>query len=171
MPTIGVSVAVPEPWGSEIQRARTSFGDDAGHGIPTHVTLLPPTPLTGAILDEVHAHLDEAAAAVAPFTLTLHGTGTFYPVTPVVFLEITQGVESLELLESTIRDGVLQRELTYPFHPHVTVAHHLDEDGLARAHRELDDYHVSFEVVEFWLYVQDAADASWTPVRRYSLRG
>ncbi|MGC5413367.1 2'-5' RNA ligase family protein, partial [Streptomyces sp. DT225] len=41
--TLGVSIAVPEPYGSLLQERRASFGDPAAHGIPTHVTLLPPT--------------------------------------------------------------------------------------------------------------------------------
>lgn len=40
--TIGVSIAVPEPHGSKLQQLRAGFGDAAAHGIPTHVTLLPP---------------------------------------------------------------------------------------------------------------------------------
>lgn len=41
--TIGVSIAVPEPHGSLLQERRAGFGDPAACGIPTHVTLLPPT--------------------------------------------------------------------------------------------------------------------------------
>jgi hypothetical protein len=41
--TLGVSIAVPEPYGSLLQERRAGFGDPAAHGIPTHVTLLPPT--------------------------------------------------------------------------------------------------------------------------------
>ncbi len=41
--TLGVSLVVPEPYGSLLQRRRAGFGDPAAHGIPTHVTLLPPT--------------------------------------------------------------------------------------------------------------------------------
>ena len=50
--TIGVSIAVPEPHGSLLQQLRTGFGDAAAHGIPTHVTLLPPTEVDGASLPE-----------------------------------------------------------------------------------------------------------------------
>ncbi len=40
---IGVSIPVPEPYGSLLQRRRAGFGDPAAHAIPSHVTLLPPT--------------------------------------------------------------------------------------------------------------------------------
>ena len=42
MPTIGVSVAVPDPWGTELQQYRIGMGDASALHIPTHITLLPP---------------------------------------------------------------------------------------------------------------------------------
>ena len=48
--TIGVSIAVPEPHGSLLQERRAGFGDAAAHGIPTHVTLLPPTEVADTAL-------------------------------------------------------------------------------------------------------------------------
>ena len=48
MPTIGVSLAVPEPWGQELQDYRVSLGDQAAVHIPTHITLLPPTDVAEA---------------------------------------------------------------------------------------------------------------------------
>ena len=46
MPTIGVAVAIPEPWASELQDYRTSVGDATAAMIPTHITLIPPTEVT-----------------------------------------------------------------------------------------------------------------------------
>ncbi len=46
--TLGVSIAVPEPYGSLLQERRAGFGDQAAHGIPTHVTLVPPTEVPGS---------------------------------------------------------------------------------------------------------------------------
>jgi hypothetical protein len=51
--TLGVSRAVPEPYGSLLQRRRAGFGDPAAHGIPTHVTLLPPRETDVAALPAV----------------------------------------------------------------------------------------------------------------------
>ena len=57
MPVIGVSIAIPEPWGCELQRARLSYGDEQARGIPTHVTVLPPTEVDDAAMDGIHEHL------------------------------------------------------------------------------------------------------------------
>ena len=46
VPTIGVSLAVPEPWGSELQQYRIGMGTRRPRHIPTHITLLPPYEVT-----------------------------------------------------------------------------------------------------------------------------
>lgn len=77
--TLGVSIAVPEPYGSLLQERRASFGDPAAYGIPTHVTLLPPTEAEAADLPAVERHLARIATGGRPFPMRLSGTGTFRP--------------------------------------------------------------------------------------------
>lgn len=89
--TLGVSIAVPEPYGRFLQRKRAGFGDAAAHGIPTHITLLPPTEVHTDALPAVERHLAEVAAGCRPFPLRLEGTGTFRPLSPVVFVKVTEG--------------------------------------------------------------------------------
>ena len=99
MVTIGVAVAIPEPWASELQDYRTSVGDATATMIPTHITLVPPTDLDDGTLAEVEKHLAVAAEQVPSFTVHLRGTGTFRPVSPVVFVTLVQGISQCELLE------------------------------------------------------------------------
>ena len=63
MPTIGVALAIPEPWASELQDYRTSIGDTTATTIPTHITLVPPTEVGEDDLVDVEKHLAEVAAA------------------------------------------------------------------------------------------------------------
>jgi 2'-5' RNA ligase len=163
---IGVSLAVPEPYGSAIQDARTGYGDTQAHGIPTHVTLLPPTEVPLAVMDEVDAHLTGAAARHRPFTLTLRGTGTFRPVSQVVFVQLEQGVRECRALEASVRSGVLARELAFPYHPHVTVAQNVAPEALDRAYTELRGFEARFTARGFSLY-RFGADEVWRPVRTY----
>lgn len=78
--TLGVSIAVPEPYGSLLQERRAGFGDPAAHGIPTHITLVPPTEVAEERLPEIEAHLAGVAACYQPFPVRLKGTGTFRPL-------------------------------------------------------------------------------------------
>ncbi|MDX6325422.1 MAG: hypothetical protein QOK15_1776 [Nocardioidaceae bacterium] len=168
MTTIGVSLAVPEPWGSELQCYRVRLGDAAAAGIPAHITLLPPVDVDDEELAEVHQHLGDVASAVQPYVARLRGTGTFRPVSPVVFVNVVEGIAGCEQLAAGVRRGPLTVQHQFPYHPHVTVAHHLDEDLLDQAFEELAPFDCRFTVDKFSLYEHRRGDG-WTPVRDFPL--
>lgn len=168
MPTIGVAVAIPEPWATQLQDYRTSVGDTTAAMIPTHITLVPPTEVEDVHLTEVEKHLEEAAGEHAEFCVHLRGTGTFRPVSPVVFVTLIEGISQCEQLAKSLRTGPLEVELAYPYHPHVTVAHHLADEQLDRAFTDLADFDCVFDVERFHLYVHDAA-TGWRPTRDFPL--
>lgn len=168
MPTIGVSIAVPDPEGTALQDFRVALGDETARHIPTHITLVPPTEIDQDELAPVVAHLSAIAARHQPFTVRLHGTGTFRPTSPVVFVGVIAGIEGCRGLATSARTGPLGVDVEFPYHPHVTVAHHLDEDLLDRAFTELAGYEASFEVTRFWLYVHDER-RGWRPDRAFVL--
>lgn len=169
MTTIGVVIAIPEPYGSELQQARARFGDPLAAAIPTHVTLLPPTQVDPSDLPKVAHHLEEITVRVAPFPMRLRGTGTFRPVSPVVFVQVALGVSGCEHIEAAVRSGPLARELDFPYHPHVTIAHDLAGERLDEAFEELARYDAEFDVTSCSLYRHDA-DGVWRPVSAYPLQ-
>lgn len=168
MPTIGVAIAIPEPWATELQDYRTSIGDATATHIPTHITLIPPTEVADSDLGAVTGHLAEASAGVDPFDIHLRGTGTFRPVSPVVFVMLAEGISACELLADAVRRGPLAMDLHFPYHPHVTIAHHLDDATLDRAFDELATFECRFPVGAFSLYVHDE-HAGWQPTHHYEL--
>ena len=168
MPTIGVALAIPEPWASQLQDYRTAIGDTTATMIPTHITLVPPTEVGDEDLVEIEKHLAEVAADSGRFGVHLRGTGTFRPVSPVVFVTVAEGISSCEQLANAVRRGPLAVEIAFPYHPHVTVAHHLADDLLDRAFEELADFECHFEVDHFHLYVHDE-QAGWQPTRDFRL--
>ncbi|MEZ0092178.1 2'-5' RNA ligase family protein [Streptacidiphilus sp. EB129] len=163
---IGVSIAVPEPYASEIQDARAGYGDPLARAIPTHVTLLPPTEVAPEDLGRIEKHLALAAARHRPFRVLLHGSGSFRPVSPVVYLRLEAGARECREVEASVRSGVLARELSFPYHPHVTVAHAVPEPALDRAYTELRGYRADFTVPGFSLY-RFGADGVWRPLRGF----
>ena len=169
MPTIGVAVAIPEPWATELQDYRTAVGDTTATMIPTHITLVPPTEIDDVHLVEVEKHLEEVAAEVGAYCVHLRGTGTFRPVSPVVFVTLVEGISQCEQLAGVVRRGPLDVDLQYPFHPHVTIAHHLDDELLDRAFEELASFECEFNVTGFHLYVHDD-DTGWQPTRQFALQ-
>lgn len=169
MRTIGVAIPIPDPWSSQLQRFRESIGDPMASHIPPHITLVPPVDLAPSVALDVHQHLADAAGSVAPFEVHLRGTGTFRPVSPVVFVSLAEGISGCERLEREVRSGPLGVDLSYPYHPHVTVAHDVEDDILERAFDELAAFEARFAVDSFTLYVHDDA-TGWTPHERFSLR-
>jgi 2'-5' RNA ligase len=168
--TIGVAIAVPEPWGTMLQDYRVSLGDKTALGIPTHITLAPPYDVDDDDLPEIEEHLGGAASATPPFRVHLRGTGTFRPVSPVVFVTVVRGISSCEQLAMAVRRGPLAAELAFPYHPHVTVAHDLDDAVLDRAFDELTGFEAEFEVDRFLLYGHDTENG-WQPTRQFPLIG
>lgn len=169
VPTIGVAVAIPEPWATELQDYRTSVGDLTATQIPTHITLIPPTEVSFDDLPFVERHLSAVSDTIDAFRIHLRGTGTFRPVSPVVFVSVVEGISECELLAQAVRSGPLAVELGFPYHPHVTIAHHLDDGALDRAFRELADFECEFATDHFALYVHDDG-AGWQPTREFALR-
>lgn len=167
MPVIGVAIAIPEPWATELYDYRLQIGDPTAAGVPSHITLIPPTEVEGD-LSAIEEHLAAAGAVVDSFDVHLRGTATFRPVSPVVFIGLVEGISQCEQLAAAVRRGPLAVELEYPYHPHVTVAHHLDDPSLDRAFEELAGFECRFRVSEFHLYVHHEEEG-WRATRTFAL--
>ena len=164
---IGVAIGIPEPYKTQLQEARERYGDPNAADVPPHVTLLPPTTVDGLQLPLVEQHLRRVAAKQPSFSLHLRGTGTFRPVSPVVFVMVADGGSSCEQLEKSVRGGPLRRELKFPYHPHVTIAHDVRNALLERAFVEMATFEATFPVEGFQLFEQ--TNGVWRPLEDYPL--
>lgn len=155
MTTIGVAIAVPDPWGEELRDYRCALGDTAAEKIPTHITLLPPFEVELAGMAEVERHLGDVASRNQVFPVHLRGTGTFRPTSPVVFVSVVRGISACEILAFAVRCGPLAVTPRFPYHPHVTVAQGLSEEQLDRAFGDLKSFECEFDATAFSLFVHD----------------
>ena len=162
--TIGVSIAVPEPYGRLLQDLRAGFGDPAACAIPTHITLLPPTEVGRDELPGFGRHLAEVAGRGRPFVMRLEGTDSFRPLSPVVYVRVAEGGAACAQLQEAVRSGPVARELQFPYHPHVTVAHGISEAAMDRAQAELCGFGALWTAAGFALYEQ-GADEVWRQLR------
>lgn len=167
MNILGVALEVPEPHAEDLRRARESFGDPEARMVPPHVTIVAPVSIDPGQWDEVERHLEVCARSSAPFRMHLRGTGTFRPVTPVVFVAVAEGISSCEEIEKRVRRGPLAIERTFPFHPHVTVALGLDDAALDLAYDSLGGYEAMFEMDRIRLY--ELEDHHWQVRREFPL--
>ncbi|NJC69436.1 2'-5' RNA ligase family protein [Planosporangium thailandense] len=169
--TIGIAVDIPEPWGPQLTQRRAEAGDPQAAYVPAHVTLLGPTEIDADDLGVVERRLAEIAAAHPPFMLYLRGTGTFRPVTEVVFVAVAAGISECEQLNAAIQDiGVIERASRFPYHPHVTVAQDVPSDQLDAAFRDLAGFEAQFQVKGFTLF-EHGSGGRWRPHRDYVLGG
>ena len=167
---IGVAFGLPEPYNRELQGWRDRLGDPNAHRIVPHITLLPPTEVHSQRLPDIEEHLRKVAADEEPFEIQLRGSATFLPVSPVVFVPMVLGIAACERIEAKVRSGPLQRDLRFPYHPHVTVAHDLPAEALDRAFAALSGYEAAFGVRGFTLFEQ-GPDATWRPQRDFVFGG
>lgn len=165
----GVAIGIPDPYGAALLGWRRRLGDPMAHAIPPHVTLLPPTALPRDQLPVVERHLGAIAEREPAFDIHLRGSGTFRPVSPVVFVTLVEGISACEHIEKLVRSGPLERELRFNYHPHVTVGHDLPDPVLDRAFDELASFEARFRVDAFTLFEQ-GDDEVWRPLRDFPLR-
>ncbi|MBK5217962.1 MAG: 2'-5' RNA ligase family protein [Propionibacteriales bacterium] len=168
MTTMGVSIAVPEPFGGELRDKRAAFGDPAAATVPSHVTLLPPFEVADDEVEALAESLTVVASAHEPFVMSLRSTGTFRPDSPVVFIPVSEGISNIEMLAAAVRQKIGDEAAQFPFHPHVTVAHHLDDASLDHAFADLAHYEATFSVHAFVLYKHEDS-TGWVPSMEFSL--
>ncbi|MCZ3390118.1 MAG: 2'-5' RNA ligase family protein [Actinomycetia bacterium] len=166
--TVGVAVTVPDPWGEQLQEQRAGFGDSLAWTVPTHITLLPPTQVPARRLAQVDEHLGSVASGVAAFDVVLSGSATFRPVSLTSFVVVDQGARECERLADLVRTGPLSRSLTFPYHPHVTIAVDLSEDAHDRAEAQLADFGLEFSVARIERY-ELAEHGVWESVAEFPL--
>ena len=164
---IGVAIGIPEPFRTELQTWRERFGDPNAGFIVPHVTLLAPTAVPDLRLGDIERHLAEVAVGTTRFRIRLRGSGTFRPLSPVVYVTLAMGITCCEMLQEAVRSGPLARPMRFAYHPHVTVAHDIDEEGLDRAWEALADYEAEFDVDGFGLY-ERGEDHVWRELRHFS---
>ena len=169
MTQIGIAVDIPEPWGSYLTRRRAEAGDPRAVDVPAHLTLLGPTEIPLASLPAAEQRLAEVAAGHPPYTLHLRGTGTFRPVTEVVFVAVAAGISECEQLAAAIGAvPELQREHRFPYHPHVTVAQDVASEALDQVYEDLAGFSARFEVTAFTLF-SHSGETRWQPRRDFRL--
>ncbi|HET6240854.1 MAG TPA: 2'-5' RNA ligase family protein [Arthrobacter sp.] len=151
--SIGVILGFPPDIATELQRWRASFGDPMAGVIPAHITLVTTTMTKD--WDATRDHVCEVARKQDPFSVTIAGTGSFRPVSPVVFLNVEDGFERCVNLHRQLQTGPLERELPFAYHPHVTIAHDVAPESLDEAETVLKDYRATFPVASMGLYEHD----------------
>ena len=162
--TLGVAIEIPAPFGPELDAIRLRYSPGT-LDMNAHVTVIAPIDVDADVMDAVIRHLAQVAAQTEPFRLVLQGSGTFRPVSPVVFVNVADGIAACEVLERRVRSGDMAVESRFPYHPHVTIAHDLEPGVLDAAFEELSGYRASMQITSMSLH--EHCGDEWRLVREF----
>jgi len=150
---------------AEVDGLRRACGDGSLGRVPSHVTLVPPVNVREDDLPAALTRLRAAAAAVrGPIEITIGPPATFLPVNPVLYLQVGgTDLPALHRLRETVFAYPLERSLTWPFVPHVTLADNAEPERIAGALVALAGYSaaVSFDHVHL---LEEGEGRAWRPI-------
>jgi 2'-5' RNA ligase len=164
---LGVALLLAEPLATQVDGLRRALGDPALGRVPAHLTLVPPVNVADRDLGRALSLLRDAASATEPFTVELGPVTTFHPVTPVCYLAVGGDLDAVHALRDQVFRSPLERDLTHPFQPHVTVADSLAPERIAAAVTALADLRVevTFERVHLLAERRDGEHGRrWDPI-------
>jgi 2'-5' RNA ligase len=163
---LGVALLIPPPLDAEVDGLRRAVGDPALGRIPAHLTLVPPVNVRE--VKEAVAVLRRAAAPSRPLRLELGPPATFLPVNPVLYLSVHGELDDLHALRDRVFKPPLERDLTWPFVPHVTLADEADPARIEAALTALADYRAEVTFDRLTL-LQEGPGRIWTPLAEVAL--
>ncbi len=155
--SLGVIISLPPALAEQLSERRGQYGGPAAAVVPPHITLV-----SGRAKEAWHDaadHVRQVAASGEPFVISLRGTGTFEPISPVVFLKVADGAQDCAQLHEQLLEGPLEHLLDFDFHPHLTIAHGLEAQAMDRARDDMAEFSAEFEVTSIGLY--DYISGGW----------
>lgn len=165
--SLGVIISLPASLAAELGQKRAEYAGPSAAVVPAHITLV--SGRATESWEAAAAHVRDVAAESVPFKLSLRGTGTFQPVSPVVFLNVDDGAQECAELHARLVQGPLEHQLAFDFHPHLTIAHYLDDDIMDQAKAEMAHFEASFEVASIGLF--DYIEGNWALREELNLGG
>lgn len=131
----------------------------------SHVSLLPPRPMRGPEVEAME-QVTALAERTAAFTVTL-GELRVFPVTNVIYLDLSLGQRELVSIHDHLNAGVLGYAEPFLYHPHITLGQELSAEQFPEALRicgqRWEEYAGprSFPV-ETLTFVRNTGNLGWT---------
>ena len=157
---------LPAPAGTEVDVLRRAVGAGDVERLPAHLTLVPPVNVRDDEMDSALHLLRDAAARTKPFRLVLGPPRTFLPTNPVLYLEVGGDVPAVDGLRDRIFRPPLERTLTWPFQPHVTLLDGGPEERIRAAVEALADWRLEVVLDRVHLLREESDEGvrSWRPI-------
>ncbi|TAN22491.1 MAG: hypothetical protein EPN30_08540 [Actinomycetota bacterium] len=145
----------------KVDGLRASLGGFGIDRISPHITLVPPANLyLKDVGDEIY-RLRKIAAETAPYEFEVGPAGTFYPVSPVLYLSVGgTGLAEMASLQARLVSSELYKPNTRPYVPHVTLMDPADSADIAAALKIIKSVLFSQSVDSFEMMISHA-QAYW----------
>ncbi len=168
-----VAIVFTDRLAAEIDGLRRALAPELIARPPPHCTLIPPQNVRVEEWASLEATIRAAAAASAPFPLTLGPIGTFLPRTPVAYLACNAEDGVLESLRSRLAVGPLApppRRVEHRFVAHCTLTTRLSPAMAPAVSAVLSPFRAATVVDRVVLLVQEGGGAHrWRPRADYLL--
>jgi len=162
-----VALLIPGAAGVAVDTLRAAVGADDVDRLPSHLTLVPPINVREDELDDAIDRLRDGAAHARPIRLVLGPPSTFLPTNPVLFLAVSGDVAAVDALRNRVFRPPLERPLTWPFQPHVTLLDGGSDDRIRAAVDALAGWTVEVTIDRVHLlqeHKRDDGERLWRPV-------
>jgi 2'-5' RNA ligase len=169
-----VAVVVDGDAGATIDALRLALRSPELDRIAPHVTLVAPTNVAEAELDDVLAGVRGVAHRSRPFSIEVGPVATFPRDRPVLYAAVTDPDGGLETISSALRAEALRpaaRDDRFSFVPHVTLHNRTDPGVAIGATAAFSGFRIDV-VVEALTVLERAAtggDGRWVPIAEYRL--
>ena len=168
-----VAIVFTDRLAAEIDGLRRALAPELIARLPPHCTLIPPQNVRVEEWASLEATIRAAAAASAPFPLTLGPIGTFLPRTPVAYLACNAEDGVLESLRSRLAVGPLApppRRVEHRFVAHCTLTTRLSPAMAPAVSAVLSPFRAATVVDRVVLLEQEGGGAHrWRPRADYLL--
>lgn len=149
---LSIIARVPPPLAERIVRWRREYGMVGAVAESCHITLLI---AQDAAEEGKLGQLKAALAGHGAVEVVLGEPESFQPASPVTYLPLVRGADCFRYLHRRCVELLGKSESPFPYEPHLTLAHGLEEAALARSLRDfagLDAQLTSFRIEQLQAY-------------------
>lgn len=161
---LGVAVLLDAPVADEVDGLRRAVGDPSFGRMVPHVTLVPPVNVRAESVPAALAVVRRSAAAAPErIRLTLGPPDSFLPDNPVLYLRVDGDLAALRALRDRVFSAPLERPLSWPWVPHVTLGDGIEPHRIGAAVAALDRYARVVDVDRV-VVLEETPGRVWRPI-------
>jgi 2'-5' RNA ligase len=173
-PRYALVAYVKSPVGEFVENLRRELHPDLPH-LAAHLTILPPRRLNGSESSALQM-LERICGHAEPFEVHLGEMQTFIPVTPTVYIRVTDAAAHMQELHDQLNTQALACSEEWPYIPHLTVVKMATEPPARQAFQLASERWARYQgsrriLLERLTFVREEAPDCWIDLAPVPLGG